>query len=709
MSLLTRLYNMLFLMLLLLLQAREGKATSCPNSTAAGVTKPLYLLTLVPEDYNAQLKTFSKAYAARDEINNHSDLLPGYHFELIVKNIEDCSSTETAIGLVNLVKYTVSPPCHPVVAVAGLLCSSHTLVLSPVAGHDGYDLIQLSAANSPIFQTQSHRFPHLWQFLGSATVYSDTVLAIIDQYNWTSVGVVYDTQSDIYTHIAEYLVQSVTSSTSKTIAVFNIRLFSATVGDLLNTISRSETTYILVTVLDAEHANALQQQVHPDSSSVWIHINTLDDLSKQQLTDGTQNSYKCIEQCFILSMQNGSKNTFGLVLYDQIWAFANALNKSLLILKNRKLSIDNYTFGQPKITAAIEEQLSNLSYQGASGWLQFNQYRSVSRAVEVFWALKNGTLETVGLYDPLNTRNFHVNIKSGDLPGNHRPLYKIYQHYISLPVAIFLYTFTGVVTMFTTVQLILYLHYRHHKVVKATSPHLSSLIFLGSYLICLGVAIAITIQRFGIPCLPFVVAFYTKIIILVTGIGLIFLTLLLKLWRNYRIFSKWMNKDFGRCWGNHHLILVIIPLTIIPNIVVVIYSILSILYVNHYGYCTPTAGAEMYVFLGLMGAYMFCSLVLVLFCGTLNRNIKHELFNDTTQINFLIGVEAFILTITVSLYTVYNLSMEEALAETLLTTGLLMLDMACQLILFLPKLARVVRDRIMTNHHKGIMTMTSIQ
>ena len=178
-----------------------GETTSCPNTSATADTKPLYLLTLasIPDGLTA----LSGARIARDEINNRTDLLPGYHIELIVDTIEGCSSFEAGIGLSNLVKYTVSPPCRPVVAVNGLGCSSHTSLLSPVAGHDGYDLIQLSSANSPIFQTQNHRFPHMWQFLGSATVYSDTILAIMDQYNWNRIGVVFDARSILYSGICK--------------------------------------------------------------------------------------------------------------------------------------------------------------------------------------------------------------------------------------------------------------------------------------------------------------------------------------------------------------------------------------------------------------------------------------------------------------------------------------------------------------------------
>ena len=87
--------------------------------------------------------------------------------------------------------YTVKdPPCRPVVAVAGLLCSSHTAELARIAGHDGLGgsvPLQLSAANSPIFRTHNDRFPHLWHFLGSATAYTDTVLAMMDRFSWTRV------------------------------------------------------------------------------------------------------------------------------------------------------------------------------------------------------------------------------------------------------------------------------------------------------------------------------------------------------------------------------------------------------------------------------------------------------------------------------------------------------------------------------------------
>ena len=93
---------------------------------------------------------------------------------------------------------------------------------------------------------------------------------------------------------------------------------------------------------------------------------------------------------------------------------------------SRNLSIDSYTIGQPTITGIIEDQMANLSFQGAGGWVKFNQYRSVSTPVEVFWIPdKNGTLRSVGIFNSSNTTAFRVNLNTSSLPKDCN------KHYIS--------------------------------------------------------------------------------------------------------------------------------------------------------------------------------------------------------------------------------------------------------------------------------------
>ena len=519
-------------MVLIASQLSGGETASCPNTSATADTKPLYLLTLasIPDGLTA----LTGARIARDEINNCTDLLPGYHIELIVDTIEGCSSFEAGIVLSNLVKYTVSPPCRPVVAVNGLGCSSHTSLLSPVAGHDGYDLIQLSSANSPIFQTQNNSFPHLWWFLGSATVYYDTILAIMDQYYWNRIGIVFDLESVLYSGIANDIEQKVKDSTYKTIKfVLGMRktkdfYLKAAISNIKN-----QQSIILVSLLNLEQEAALlhraidENLVYPDYT--WIHVDKLPQhlnvtrghiylhtqttlkpdtvlVSGETFADlGLKHSedIKLIEQQY--KHYNLTPSVFVSYWYDQVWAIALAVNNSLPVLENRNLSIDDYTIGQHEITDVIEEQMANLSFQGAGGWVEFNQYHSVSTPAVTIYSFVSGN-GIVLLLVPISMR-------------------------------ILLYLLGGALFLLITTQLALLLYFRNHKAIKATSPHLSMLIFVGCYLLCISGFLLTCIVSFTFPAGP---AFYSVNAIAfyfyINGTILIIVTITIRLLRVYRIF-----------------------------------------------------------------------------------------------------------------------------------------------------------------------------
>ena len=54
------------------------------------------------------------------------------------------------------------------------------------------------------------------------------------------------------------------------------------------------------------------------------------------------------------------------VSHNEMWAIALAINNSLLILKKKNLSIDNYAIGKHETTSVIAEELAKVSFQGAS-------------------------------------------------------------------------------------------------------------------------------------------------------------------------------------------------------------------------------------------------------------------------------------------------------------------------------------------------------
>ena len=715
----------------------------CCPSTGGAVTKPLYLLTLVPfpQDnggWDKGLGVIAGSRVAQDEINNRTDLLPGYHIELIVENIEACSRTEAGIGLSNLVRYTVDPPCRPVVAVTGLVCSSHTAALSPVAGHNGFDLIQLSIANSPLFKTSSSSFSHLWRFLGSDSYYADTALALMDQFGWSTIGLVYDVGSAFHLETAQYFSRQTRESNNKTIAfdiavsgtnplyfeqvLFQLRNSEETimlvslnahqVCLLLNqTLNEGfvypNYTWILVetTVDSLVSVNVLDPTIIYNASRGHIHLFAQTHPENKSLTLSSGETIASLDTKYELEFNEVMKDyssrynvtrymPFESCLYDQVWALGLALNKSLPLLANRNLSIDNYTIGQREITDVIEQQLANLSYQGASGWVEFNEHRTISTPIEIFWILENGVEQHVGLYNPLIPSGFLANISTSQLPRDTLP--RKY-HLVDLPVAILLYMLIAALTIFTTVQLILYLLYRDYKVIKATSPYLSLLMFAGCYLLYVAGTLKTTLSTFFIPEKDFLILLTTDFIIVLNGFSLILITIFIKLLRIYRIFSSKLSKDLGKYWSNFPLLLTIIFLTALPNTIV-----LPIILLHPFQYKTNKVykdtftevhidikSPNYFLAVGLIAGYIALFSCVILYLVIRTCNIRHKNFNDTKKLNFFNFILFFTTALLAPLYMILLLSDIET-ATIVLVVGFIIISGASQFILFLPKVLPTV-------------------
>ena len=681
----------------------------------------------------------SGALIAQDEINNRTNLIPGYHIELIVKRREPCSSNHLVAGLSNLLNYTIDPPCRPVVAVSGLGCSSHTIVMSPVAGHNGFDLIQLSSANSPIFQTQNHRFPHLWNFLGSATVYPDTVLALMDQFNWKRVGLVYNSGS-VFTHeIAVYFEQKIKSSRSKHL-VFSEEIRGTTKIYFDRVIShiKSQGVTILVVMLSKEQDSILVTRVLKEGllypQYIWIHVEImLEWLVNEKLYDRatifsgieghiflvplttahnqsarlvSDEPYSVFEQKFknrlpqLKDLYNVSdifsEVVFGSYYYDQVWALALALNNSLPVLRNKNLSIDGYTIGQPEITAVIEEQMANLSFKGAGGLVEFNQYRSVSTPVQIVWFI-----------DPLNIANFHTYMNASDLPKD-----RLDNDYalISLPVAIVLYVAATAVIILTTIQLVLfmYLHYNNCKVVRATSPYLSLVMFVGCYLFCVAAIFTITQGSFLLSSNMYSATICILLLSAVNAFSLTLTTLFIKLLRVYHIFrsSNHLKSNLGKKFKNYSLFFFILLLSLTPNIVFLFTLMFEIPTMSRYETQVirdshfmnvihiRLTGTGPYVAVACMLSYLAMFILLILFLAIRTRKITYKNFKDTKKINSFIAIVIFVTTLGSSFVSVLFLRQKEAEGYMVLTVCLLIFPTACQLVLFLPKILPTVLSSV---------------
>ena len=144
-------------------------------------------LTLIIKMYTGLGPDLSSgARVAVSEVNNNSNILPGYRINLIESRHEACGQIQSTQGLINMVRYAINPhtPVN-VAAIMGLYCSITTRAISPVASK--FDIIHLTAANlAPTFHATTYKYPHLWQFNKFTSSYADMMLSIMDRFGWTS-------------------------------------------------------------------------------------------------------------------------------------------------------------------------------------------------------------------------------------------------------------------------------------------------------------------------------------------------------------------------------------------------------------------------------------------------------------------------------------------------------------------------------------------
>ena len=739
-------------------------AKDCPMTTTNGSLQPLYVLVLVPfpdsrpgSGFDAGLSSLPGARIARDEINNHSDILEGYQIELIEGNAEACSRLTAPDGLVNLVEYGIEAKCSPVVAMAGLLCSSHTMELSRVTSRGQVSLIALAAANSPIFELESDRYPHLWRFLESASVFCEASLALMAKYDWRRISVVHSHGEIFFYHIALYFKWRLNQSDEFSIgvdgnqkgssleAVKFIKENQITVIALL--VNPELAALILCTAYDeglvyphyiflifsltheiiikrAHGPNCVREKItaalrghiatysqdgHDDSSIIldttgeeYSHF----EAKYSQEVDRVKNDYF---KCHGVQPQLLESIVPATVLYDQLWSLALAINRSLPELERIDMSLTHYYTTQQQVVHIIENHLSNLSFQGASGHIQFDSKRGVSTPVHFFVSSESGQVRRVGVYDPKNTADFHIDINSSDLPRDHLPI-----QYNVLPLSwtVVAYVLSCAVALFTTVVLVLYLYYRDHKEVKATSPYLSILVFIGCYLLCLAAAVEATIVGFVFSSRFLTLIVSLGVLLLVNGFGLILLTIFINMFRIYFFFFSWTKvKRFKAILRSCSLFFIVLLLSVLPNLVTIILILVEppqfknsvIFKTNTMVYKIQASVANIH-FSYFFATYFGLFVIFILFFAFRTRKLNYPNFKDTKKVIMFTSIMIVCVGLSFPLYLSLSASGNEHLASLVYCTAVLFIATICLMMLYVPKLPPAIslgeycRQNILKTH-----------
>ena len=730
-------------------QSGNGNRTELDDNGA----KSIRILALVPwpdnrehAGWDAGPDLLAAGRVAVKEINSRLDLLPEYKLEMIEAGHEACGLTDVNIGVLNLAANAINPPNHTVAVVVGLYCSTSAKVIAPIAGIS--DLIQLSAANSPLFRTNSNSFPHLWRFLVSASVYADMMIALMERYGWNKVGVVQDLETVFHSEIAESFLHQVHKDPSKSVLYQAGLVMTKTtlITSALNNLKQTGSRIIFVSATGPQTAKLLCSAAdlymyYPDYmwiitdfllSSLEYEAESIEGCNSTKIRRALNGSligyFNIGPKNDSVVFVNASNETYGEykakyaveleniradfqetniegdalyagILYDQVWAFALSLQIALPELRRNNISIEEYKYGQPTTTGILENALSQVSFQGVTGHIKFSKDHEVSTPIDIY-QVHNGTEVLIGVFNISNS-----NVYSLDINMNHVVDDDIEVIIIYLPqgATIFLYCATAIVALILTIILISFIYRRNDPRIKATSPYFTLFMFFGCYCLCAVCVVRITYSSFNLSHLDFNVLCNMQTFLVYNGLSFVFVTLFIKLLRIHKIFNNKKLKYLGWRWSTCFLSIVVFVMTLIPNIIAVLWVTIDPqrrTVQTEYVHNTPLLQkCEQYVctspLLGvwhsMMTLYLSFLLIMVVYLAARTRRIPHNNFKDTKKVNIFIFI--FVLTFIISAVFLWIFIAIEAaiVGQTVIVIGELLMVSECQFILFLPKVIGPVK------------------
>ena len=583
-------------------------------SLIAGKQEPhtLRLLVLVPfpdprpsAGWDRGLELLPAAQLACNHVNNRTDLLPGYRLELIEASSDACGVSTIYTAIINFARYATRPADQEsIVAVIGLACSSVTAAISPIAGHSQLDYIQVSMSNSIMLRSRE-KFRHLWRVLPSSLAYADTAIALIKTFNWTNVATVYDGSGVFFYSTALSFLDIVRQSGKTSLLESAIEGTSDLYIDaMLTSVRQKGVRIIFLSVSEAQSSTILCKAA--DQGLIWpeyVWIFSARSTIKEFLLDSPcpkEQLLKALENAlfFHFQLQQLDPNTtlvsnitymeyynqylellrdyieynetfvptlFSNPMYDEVFSLALALNNSLPLIDAQNLSLKNLIANRTAITDIIESQFSNVSFQGATGPINFNENREGQSPI-VLYQVQNSSVVVIGEYNSGTSELELTNIDISSFPDD-----QIEKRFETTPVWIiaFVFTASGLTTLLTSVVLLFVLCYSQSKVIKAISPILSVVIFIGCYMQCLAAIFRTVLFAYTIPSLLYQIMCCLEIWLGSTGLNIILTTVLLKLARIYRIFTHFGKT--GKIWSDVSLLLIALMICLPVNLYLILW------------------------------------------------------------------------------------------------------------------------------------------
>ena len=668
------------------------------------------------------------AQIAVEAINNDPHLLSGYDLVLAEINVDPCTPMEVHTNLDAFVPF-VNGSLRNTVGMLGMFCDRLLRMISPLAGRDDFGLFQLSGTASPLLRKNRERYKHLNFIVPSEAAYYETLFATMNELDWKQALII---DEEFFNLESVRNISYFKHDIDITYLEYSDLIFTT-----LSEIRRSEKNIVYVSVGARRMANLLCSAF--DDGLVWpqymwiLQEHDISDLlqvghkgcSDRKLIDATRNAilfkfqYKqenqskeldthntydsYIEQYTKLlneSGQNLTINRFANTMHDSVWALAFALNKSLETIANQgddmtvREFVDQY--GTKELTSSIEDNLKSLSFEGVSGGIHFNKDYNIEALVSITltYCNHNNASSAIGHYDQASPGEFKIDRTLLELPPDTLP-----NRYNQIPLLVtaLLVVIAAICSIFTTLMFTLFAKYRRYSEIKATSPYLSMLMFVGTYFIVVSAVMQAVLTAINTPMGTIMSATLCGSVMSgnVMGINLIFSTLLLRMLRVYRIFS-YFGKT-GKIWSDKVLVVIVMVIVGGDVILLLIWFIVDpfaikdvVVYKSnahppHYEISQYCTSSDISVWFALVFGKVGILFAIVLFLAIKTRKIQRENFKDTKKVNVYIFITVLIIAMLIPVWFLLEGTGNVKWTGVMIYVAFGATGLFCQLLLFAPK------------------------
>lgn len=685
----------------------------------------------VPPKWTNGEEILPGAHLAIQQIANNSDLLNGLQLKVIPVRIPSCNINE---GIIPFVKELTSKD-NNIVAIVGFFCQSIAQHFSQLLQHKQMGIVHISAMS--LQMEGRDNFPNVQHSIISLVEsVSRAALQLMHSLKWKNISVLSNQKLHYIT--AKYTFIKIAKEQGINIKVaFNIKTIKEKFEVILHELQRNGIKIIVAFVTLTEAREILFHAHHngfkwPDYC--WIFANEIlhHSLSQCAAMNGAiflqpelktqfENdippstlNYSTYHNAYLEYLRETAtklnvslqSNPYANVMYDSIWAIALILNQSLNILEERNLSLVNTIHSRSAIVHVLQEKLSELSFQGVTGSLNFSQYTAALETSVQILQIQNGNPVHIGCYKDsldqllINDSNFNLRKRPNDTLNR---VYVIFP----LPLTVIMSVLVVMCFLLTTASMCLFLYYRKQPVIRATSSTLSLFVFLGSYILLLSTQFSIisgaTIVQGNQGSLrTFICTF--DIYFLGIGTDILFATVIAKTLRIYYIF-KIFGKGSQIC-SDRGLLFLILSTVSIKIILLVTWTSCDI---NHlvdteqqvtdtvppYVHVTQSCQSKhLGIWISLQFGYSTALGLVMVLLAIMTRKIRRGNFKDSKEINMLVIALLLDAFLTMPLWIVLRISGATILSQLAYIVGTLLAAFFGQAFLILPKIGPLVLVKI---------------